>query len=64
MSKLFQIYEEDLQRLEYALPRIAAHLGAIMNRPEVQVLFEECKEVVGNVRWNYGPHTNTEVIEP
>ena len=58
MSRLFQIYESDLQKLEYALPRLAAQLGESMNQPDMQVMFEEIKEALSNVRWNYGPHTN------
>lgn len=55
---LLQIYEDDLQRLEYAMPRIVESLGAAINRPDLQVLVEECKSILSNVRWNYGPHSN------
>lgn len=63
MSRLFQIYEDDLQKLEHALPGIVEHLGEAMNQPRVQVLVEEVKEILSNVRWNYGPHTNVKRIE-
>lgn len=55
MSKLFRVYEEDLQKLEHALPRIADRCISLMNDPELQVLFQEVKEIVSNVRWDYGP---------
>ena len=63
MTRLFQIYEDDLQKLEHTLPRIAEHCGEAMNRPEVQVLFQELKEIVSNVRWNYGPPTEVQRID-
>jgi hypothetical protein len=62
MSRLFQVYEDDLQKLEHALPRIADHCGEAINRPELQVLFQEIKEIVSNIRWNYGPHTSVQTI--
>lgn len=57
MSKLFQIYEADLQTLETALPRLQDALGEAMNRPDVQVAVQEVKEILSNVRWNYGPYS-------
>jgi hypothetical protein len=63
-TKLFQIYETDLQRLEYSMPRLFEALGSEMNRPEIQVLFQECKEIIGNVRWDYGPPSEIELIKP
>ena len=53
--KLFQIYETDLQKLEAALPRIMDACGMALNRPEVHVMFDEVKEIISNVRWDYGP---------
>lgn len=54
MSKLFQIYEEDLQELERVLPdlteRLAAHLTA---RQRTQI--HRVQTILSNVRWNYGP---------
>jgi len=54
--KLFQIYECDLQKLETALPQLQDALGEAMNRPDVQAAIGEVKEILGNVRWNYGPY--------
>lgn len=64
MTKLFQIYETDLQTLEATLPRLQDALGEAMNRPDVQVAVQEVKEILSNVRWNYGPYTEVERIKP
>lgn len=63
MSRLFQIHEDDLQKLENALPRLHDAFGLALNRPDVQVLLEEVKEIISNVRWNYGPHTAVQRFE-
>lgn len=57
MSRLFHIYESDLAALETALPRLQDALGEAMNRPDMQVIVGEVKEILSNVRWNYGPYT-------
>ena len=62
MSRLLQIYEDDVALLERALPLIHEALGTALNRPDVQVALEECKRIVSDVRWGYGPHTNVEVV--
>lgn len=63
--KLLQIYEDDLQKLEFALPKLFDRLPVeAKNDPAMQVLQEECREVLANVRWNYGPHTNVQRIDP
>lgn len=53
--KMFQIYEDDLAKLERALPQIMDRCGLAMNQPEMQVLFDEVKEIISNIRWDYGP---------
>ena len=64
MSKLFQIYESDLQKLEHALPQVFDALSPDRkNDPRFQVLLDECKEVLSSVRWNYGPHTEVRRID-
>lgn len=63
MAKLFQIYEEDLAKLEVALPRLMQIAGVYLNTPEAQVLFSEAKEILSNIRWDYGPPSEIEVIE-
>jgi hypothetical protein len=61
--KLFQVYEDDLQKLEHAMPKIMDHCGEALNRPELQVLFQEVKEILSNVRWNYGPPSEVRRVE-
>lgn len=60
--KTFRISEPDLQKLESALPRLCDHMGEANNRPEVQMLFRELKEIVSNVRWEYGPPLEVEIV--
>lgn len=60
--KLFQIYEPDLQKLEAALPRIMDAVGVRVSEPALMVLFEEVKGVLSDVRWNYGPPSEVQVI--
>ncbi len=62
--KMFQINEQDLARLEAAIPRIMDLAGEALNDPAAQVMFEEVKEVLGNVRWNYGPYTEVRRAPP
>lgn len=61
-SKLFQIYESDLSELERSLPDISDALMAHLH-PRQRVQFRRAKEILSNVRWNYGPATEVEVIE-
>lgn len=63
MSKMFHIYENDLQKLEAALPRIMDRVFGSLNDPQLQVLFDEVKEVLSDVRWDYGPPSEVIVIE-
>lgn len=62
MSKLFQIYEEDLQELERVLPdltdALAEHLTA---RQRTQI--HRVQSILTNVRWNYGPPRNVQRID-
>lgn len=61
--KLFRIYENDLAKLEAALPRIMDAAGLALNQPGVQVMFDEVKEILSNVRWDYGPPQEIHVHE-
>lgn len=61
--KLFQIAEDDLQKLENTLPKLQDVLGLALNRPDVQVMLQECKEIISNVRWNYGPPSEVHIID-
>lgn len=62
MSRLFQIHEDDLAKLESLLPEIADALytPALSNRLRMKI--RAIKEIVSNVRWNYGPPSDVEVI--
>lgn len=59
--KLFQIYENDLQKLETAIPQLMEAAGTALNQPEIQVLFSEVKDILSNIRWGYGPPSEVEV---
>ncbi len=61
MSKLFQIYEEDLGELERLLPQIAEAVTPALNN-KLRVQLRRCQSIMSSVRWNYGPHTNVEII--
>lgn len=60
--KHYRINEDDLQKLEMALPRICELSGQALNNPEAQVLFAEAKEIISNIRWDYGPPQAVEVL--
>lgn len=61
MSKLFQIYEEDLGELEHLLPQLAeALVPSLDNR--LRVKLRRCQKVLTDVRWNYGPPTQVESL--
>lgn len=55
MSRLFQVYEDDLRTLETALPRLQDALRERACDPAVQVALQEVKDILSNIRWNYGP---------
>ena len=60
--KLFQIYEDDLAELEQILPSICDGPLVEFMDPSIRRKFRRCKLILSNVRWNYGPHDNVEVI--
>lgn len=59
MSKLFQIYEEDLAELEKILPELAEVLVANLTG-RTRIKLRRCQAILSNVRWNYGPPTDVE----
>jgi hypothetical protein len=64
-SKLFEIYEEDLETLERALPELYDSLRPeAKNRQDIREHAQMVKDVLSKVRWNYGPHVHTEVVRP
>lgn len=62
MSRLFQVYAEDLSKLETALPRLMELTLPACNNAEVQMLWTEVREIISNVRWDYGPPSEVVVI--
>lgn len=59
MSKLFQVYEQDLETLERDLPAfLSRHMICLTNADRAAV--RRMQEVITNVRWNYGPPTEVE----
>lgn len=61
MSRLFQINEEDLGELERTIPQLSEAMMAILdNRLRVQL--RRMKTILSNVRWDYGPPSEIEII--
>lgn len=62
--KLFQIHEGDLQDLERILPQLQNDLFDQLAKPEVAPRLKRqlrmVKEILSNVRWNYGPPDQVE----
>ena len=65
MSRLFQITEDDLAELERLLPDLQ---DAVMtsrgynDNNRIRVQLRRVKDIVSNLRWNYGPPTNVGII--
>lgn len=63
MSKMLQIREDDLATLERTLPQLSdALMLKLSNRLRVQL--RQVQAILSNVRWNYGPASEIEVVEP
>jgi len=62
-TALHQITEDDLAALEQHLPQIMAATMKSCNDPIVRKQWERVKEIVSNVRWNYGPPSQVEEID-
>lgn len=63
--KHFIVSEDDLETLERALPSLQdAMMSApgVINRKDVSDHLKMCKEILSNVRWNYGPPMQVETI--
>ncbi len=63
MSRLFQIYEDDLADLERTLPLLCdlSHMN-VDNAARTSI--RRVQEILKNVRWNYGPPHHVERIPP
>ena len=63
MSKLFQIKEDDLGALEATMPQLADALMPVLNN-RLRVQLRRAQQVLSDVRWNYGPPSEVEIIAP
>lgn len=62
MSKMHHIYEDDLVELERIIPELCLSLYSVMdNRLRRQL--RQCKTILSNVRWNYGPPEHVESVD-
>ncbi len=59
MSKLFQVYENDLGELEQLMPQLAQALMPVLDN-KLRVQLRRCQAILSNVRWNYGPPSEVE----
>jgi hypothetical protein len=61
-ERLFQVAEGDLADLERLLPLLAdALMPVLSNRTRVHL--RRCQTILSNVRWNYGPPRDVEVMD-
>lgn len=66
---IFQIQESDLADLERLLPTLQEMMTpALAAHPEIgpryRTVVRRVKEILSNVRWNYGPYQDVEIVEP
>lgn len=65
--KRFQITEDDLAELEHTLPQLQDDLFDKLTQPEcaprLRRQLNRVKEILSNVRWNYGPPLEVERID-
>ncbi len=61
MSKLFRIEEEDFAELERILPQLGDALMPVLNN-KLRVQLRRCKEILSNVRWEYGPAGEVHIV--
>lgn len=59
--RMFQIYETDLAELERMVPDLNMDLMQHI-QPRQRVKLRRIKEILSNVRWNYGPFTDVETF--
>ena len=61
MSKTYFINESDLGELERILPQLAEATTPVINN-RLRVQLRRCKMILSNVRWEYGPASEVEII--
>lgn len=57
----FQISEDDLAALEHTLPQLLDMDYATMD-PKRRTQWRRVREIIANVRWNYGPPLECKVL--
>lgn len=57
MSKLFQIYEDDLATLEHDIPAMLEDADEDVESGKQRTRIRRIQDILANVRWNYGPVT-------
>jgi hypothetical protein len=60
--KLYQINADDLTALEELLPEFCCMLGEKLNDTAIRMKFRRAKEILANVRWDYGPPSEVQVM--
>lgn len=60
--KLYQITEDDLAMLESEMPRLMDSNLPACNDPMTRKRWQAVKEILSNVRWNYGPPQEVEQL--
>ena len=64
MSKLFQVYEDDLAELEQVLPQLGEALSfSRPPTPKLRTQLRRVQKIISDVRWNYGPPLEVEKID-
>ena len=61
MPRMHQINDDDLGALEQSLPQIADALEPVINN-RLRVQIRQVKKILSDVRWNYGPPSDIEII--
>lgn len=62
-SRLFRVHEDDLVELERILPQVLWELTLRPDALPVQrTWFRRVQTIMTNIRWNYGPPTEVEVV--
>lgn len=61
-TKMFQITEDDLADLERIMPRIADEMMVHLTA-RTKIGLRRIQKILSDVRWNYGPPGEVEVIQ-
>lgn len=54
MGRMFQIHDDDLSDLEHMVPDLCSKLAADLH-PRQKSQLRRIKDILSNVRWDYGP---------